>query len=179
MNSCDVALLLILGTAEGGATRFEDICTTARYVAPQDWQPTSEVMRTAAERAIRDGLVVLLTDRGSGTEVLETTRLGQAAIITLMRKTIPQGGGGFARTCMTVRLCFLHLLPPPARDTESAALERLYRRAIDVVRRLQQLPPALAGPAYADLRSERVRLESELAWLEAMNTWQPVTQAAE
>lgn len=179
MDPSDVALLFILGSADPGPARFEDICAAARYVAPQDWQPTSEVIRASAERAIRDGLLFLCRTEGVGADALETTRLGRAMILALLRKPIPGGGGSFPRTCMTVKLCFLHLLPPPARTAEGAALDGLYRSALDVVRRLQELPPALGGPARVDLRAERVRLESELAWLEAVSRWQPLRQAAE
>jgi hypothetical protein len=179
MDPADVALLFILGSAEPAPARFEDICAAARYVAPQDWQPTSEVMRASTERAIRDGLLFLCSGEGDAADALETTRLGRTMILTLLRKPIPGGGGSFPRTCMTVKLCFLHLLPPPARHAEAATLEALYRSAVDIVRRLQGLPPALGGAARADLRAERVRLESELAWLEALSRCQPMRQAAE
>lgn len=179
MDPHDVALLYVLGTAEATPTAFADLCTTARYVVPNDWQPTSEVIRAATERALRDGLLVLLTEAESGHEVLETTAPGQAAIVALLRKPVPGGGDGFARTCMTVKLSFLHLLPLSLRDEEIASLQALYRRAVDVVRRLQLGREVLATPAASALRSEQVRLESELAWLEAMERWQPVARAAE
>jgi hypothetical protein len=179
MDPSDVALLFILGTADAAPARFDDICAAARYVAPDDWQPTSEVMRASVERAVGDGLLFLCSDEATGVQMLETTLLGRSAILGLLRKPIPAGAGGFARTCMTVKLCFLHHLPPLARQAESAALEALYLSAVGIVRSLQQLPPSLGGPAEANLRAERVRLESELAWLEAVRAWRPLRQAAE
>jgi hypothetical protein len=179
MDPADVASLLVLGSAEGEACAFEEICRIARLIAPHDWQPTTEVMVAAADRALRYGLAVLNEDGDTGTPALKTTERGRDAIFALLRKPIPTGDGSFMRACMSAQLCFLHLLPPPDRSAKAAALAVLYADAIAFVRRLQQLPPSLAGSALQDLRAERMRLESELAWVEGMTAWQPLPQAAE
>ncbi len=179
MSPSDVALLLVLGAAEEEATPFEDICSTARLIAPEDWQPTSEVMAAAAERALGDGLVVRAGEAVDGRTPLATTDLGRREIARLLRKPIPSGSGGFMRTCMSAKLCFLHLLPPPERGVEAVALAAHYREAIHFVERLQRLPRALAGSAVNDLGVERVRLDSEPAWLQGMRAWPSLPRAAE
>lgn len=163
MDPSDVALLLVLGTADERATPLAQICSVARLIAPRDWQPTTEVIGAAAERAIRDALVVIIDDGGDDGATLETTALGRRQAAALLCKPIPRTSGSFMRACMSVKLRFLHLLPQPGRCAEIAALAGLYRDAIDFVRRLQHLAPSLAGPALQDLRCELLRLESEAA----------------
>ena len=179
MDASDLALLVVLGTADANATPFEDIGPAARLIAPLDWQPTSEVIRAAVERAMRDGLVVKIAGADGVATALQTTGRGRRHAAVLLRKPIPRTSGAFLRACMRAKLGFLHLLSQPGRSAEVAALAALYEDTIDFVRQLQRLSPTLAGPALQDLRCELVRLQSEAAWLEGMTRWGPLPLAAE
>lgn len=179
MGPSDLALLVVLGTAERGPVSLKEIVATARLLAPQDWQPTTETIGGAAERAVADGLATVVGDALSPEAALETTHLGRDRMVALLRKPIPRSSGGFIRSCMCAKACFLDCLPYPERGGHAGELAQLYREAVDLLHRLQGLPRPLAGSALDDLRHETVRLESELAWLEGMALLCSGQQAAE
>jgi putative AphA-like transcriptional regulator len=174
MEPADLALLVVLGTADAGPASLEDIAEVARLLAPMDWQPTTDTIRACVERAIAQGLLQPVDSNEADIRTaLETTSAGQATIVELLRRPIAQTSGGFIRACMSAKLCFLHHLPLPQRGTESETLAQLYRDAVRLIRRLQRLPRPLAGAALHDLRHEIVCMESELAWLDGMAAWRP------
>ncbi|MFO1112428.1 MAG: hypothetical protein U1E38_02825 [Rhodospirillales bacterium] len=171
MEPSDVALLVVLGSADSGPASLEEIVGVARMLAPQDWQPTADTIRLCAERAILKGLLQPVHCTGATANIaLETTSAGKAAIIELLRQPIGPSCGGYIRACMSAKLCFLHHLPPPERQCDGARLARLYRDAIRRLRRLRRTPP-LAGSAWGEVRHEIVRMESELAWLDGMRRY--------
>ena len=179
LEPSDLALLIVLGTADRNPVSLAEIASTAKLLAPQDWQPTTETIGAAVERALTGRLVALGGEGAiSGTGV-ETTSLGRSRIVDLLFKPIPGSTGGFLRACMAAKLHFLHHVPHPKRSNHAEELAQLYRDAIAFMRRIQQLPRPLAGSALDDLREEMFRMESELAWLDGMAAWQPHQQAAE
>ena len=171
MEPSDVALLVVLGSADSGPASIDEIVGVARMLAPQDWQPTADTIRLCAERAIIKGLLQPVHCNGATTNVaLETTSAGRATIVDLLRRPIGPSCGGYIRACMSAKLCFLHHLPPPERQCDGEKLARLYRDAIRSLRRLKRSPP-LAGSAWCEVRHEIVRMESELAWLDGMRRY--------
>ena len=52
MEPSDLALLVVLGTADSGPTSLEEIAGVARLLAPMDWQPTTDTIEACVERAI-------------------------------------------------------------------------------------------------------------------------------
>ncbi|MBL8666903.1 MAG: hypothetical protein JNM48_05525 [Rhodospirillales bacterium] len=173
MEPSDVALLVVLGSADSGPASVEEIVGVARMLAPQDWHPTADTIRLCAERAILKGLLQPVRCNGDITHVaLETTPAGRAAIVDLLRQPIGPSCGGYIRACMSAKLCFLHHLPPAERRGDGEKLARLYRDAIRRLRRLKRLPPPV-GSAWCEVRHEIVRMESELAFLDGMRRRYP------
>lgn len=177
MEPSDLVLLVVLGTAGRAPTSLKEVAATARLLAPQDWQPTADTICGAVRRALADDLVTM-SGTGAAT-TLKTTPLGRLCLVDLLRKPIPRSTGGFIRTCMSVKLSFLDVLPQPERGAHADELAHLYRDAIAVLRRLERLPRPFAGPALDEMRHEIVRMESELTWLDGMTPWRPQQQAAE
>jgi hypothetical protein len=170
MDPGDVALLVVLGTAEGSSATMEEVAGTARLLAPQDWQPTSEVLTSCISRALSADL--LTTDsREEANPRLHTTDAGRKCIGDLLRKSIPPGTGGFTRTCMSVKLCFLHHLPALERSEQMRDLMYFYQQELAVRVRLKRLQRPAATTSARWVCHEIERLESELAWLQGMNTW--------
>jgi len=185
LEPSDLALLVVLGAAGRAPVPLEELASTAKLLAPRDWQPTTDTIRSAVARALAEGLVAAAdqsaghgADRAAGA-ALKTTAPGRRRLRDLLRRPIPCSTGAFMRTCMTVKLCFLDALAQPERGDHADLLAHHYREAIDVLRRLERLPRPLAGPALDQMRLEILRLESELAWLDGMTLWRPERQAAE
>jgi len=173
MEPSDVALLVVLGSADSGPASVEEIVGVARMMAPQDWHPTADTIRLCAERAILKGLLQPVRCNGDIAHVaLETTPAGRAAIVELLRQPIGPSCGGYIRACMSAKLCFLHHLPVAERQCDGEKLARLYRDAIRRLRRLKRSPP-LVGSAWGEVRHEIVRMESELAFLDGMRHRHP------
>lgn len=179
MTPSDLSLLLVLGSADSGPAAVTEIVAIARYIAPFDWQPTADVIRLAVERAHQGGLVAPGEPTLNGQATWETTLSGRVEICRLLRKPCPPTYGGFTRACMSAKVCLLNHLPQPERCGQVQALAQLFREAIRSLKRLDAVSPLLAGPALQDARSERLRLESELAWLEGISAWQAMPRAAE
>lgn len=168
MHPSDLAMLVVLGTAHGYPASPEAVATAARQLAPQDWQPTGDIIGSAIERAIARGLVTGGREPDAATAAVQTTPLGHLRIVDLLRKPIPRSTGGFVRACATAKLCFLHHLPQTERSDHAEQLAELYRGAMALLLRMKQLPRPLAGSVLEDLRFELIRMESELAWLDGL-----------
>lgn len=179
MTPSDLSLLLVLGAADSGPATVPEIVAIARYIAPFDWQPTGDVIRHAVDRAHQKGLIEPGEPTPAGQATWETTVSGRLQICRLMRKPCPPTYGGFTRACMSAKACLLNCLPQPERRCQVEALAHLFQEAIRSLKRLDALSPFLAGPALQDARSELLRLESELAWLEGISAWQAMPRAAE
>ena len=173
MQPSDLALLVVLGSACGCPASPEVIAGSAKQLAPQDWQPTTDTVGAAIERAIAIGLVTVDDDAKADITAVRTTPLGRLEMIDLLCKPIPYSTGGFVRACMTAKLRFLHHLPKPERTDHAKDLAQLYRDAIEVLGRVRQLPRPLAGPVLDHLRNQMGCMESELAWLDSMVTARP------
>ena len=52
LEPSDLALLIVLGTADRNPVSLAEIASTAKLLAPQDWQPTTETIGAAVERAL-------------------------------------------------------------------------------------------------------------------------------
>lgn len=174
MGPGDVALLLVLGTAARAPATLADLVAAARDVAPRDWQPTADTIAAAARRALALGYAD--EQQGGADVALATTPAGCDHMIRLLRKPLPTGPDGFVRTCMSAKAGFLDHLPAPERGEHAAELVVLYRETIAAACRLRT---AVAGALPGDLAGECLRLESELAWLNAGAAWQPMRRAAE
>jgi hypothetical protein len=173
----DLALLVVLGTAGRAPAPLEDIVAAAKSLAPRDWQPTRETIGGAVARALGEGSLRL---SGTGLETVVTTSPhGRSRLADLLRQPIPRWTGGFARACMSAKLSFLDALAQPERGDRAEDLALLYRDAIETLARLASLPGPLAGPAASVLRHERMRMDCELVWLDAMTLRHLPQEAAE
>jgi len=173
----DLVLLVALGTAGRAPAPLEDIVATAKSLAPRDWQPIRETICAAGTRALAERSLTL---SGTGLEaVLATSPRGRSRLADLLRQPIPRWTGGFVRACMSVKLSFLDALAQPERGDQAEDLALLYRDAIEALARLASAPGPLSGSAASELRRERMRMESELIWLDAMTLRHLQQQAAE
>lgn len=94
MDTSDVALLIVLGTADADATSFENIVSAARLIGPVDWQSTTDGIRGAVERALCDGLVVAIDDAHGVAPALRTTGRGRREAAVLLRQPMPRADAG-------------------------------------------------------------------------------------
>lgn len=114
---------------------------------------------------------------GQSDVSLRITAAGRGKIIELLGNPISRANGSLMRAAMSVKLSLLHHLPQPSRSQACLELACLYRDVIAVLGRPQGQWPAEADDH--DLSCEMARLQSELAWLDAMAVWRPLQQAAE
>lgn len=176
MQPTDVALLVVLGTADADPAPLAEIGAVARLLTPYDWRETADGLRAATERAVDEGLITVIGSDVRGEPVLKTTSRGRLEILALLRQPIPHAHGAVTRGGMSAKVCFLHHLPHPERAHRVRELAALYRDTLDALRRARRPP---APPTLDQARHEIARLESELAWLDGMMAWHPRQQAAE
>lgn len=174
MDASDLALLVTLGAVDSGACRLEEITAIARSAAPLDWQPTTDVILAAVETGIGHGWLIMI--HGQSDVDLRITASGREKIIELLGSPISRAKGSLTRAAMSVKLSLLHHLPQPTRSNACLELAYLYRDVIAVLGRPHEQP---FSEDDHGLPCERVRLQSELAWLDAMTVWRSLQQAAE
>lgn len=179
MTPSDVTQLVVLGAADRVPTSLAEVVETARTLAPFDWQPTADTIEATVERALIGRLIEFDRSSTPDRSVLRTTPLGRLRLLELLRLPTPQATGGFVRTCLSAKACFLDHLPLLERGGQAAELPAAYRDSLGILHRLNQLPDLLAGSSLRDLRNEIMRLDSEVAWLNAMAAWRPMRIAAE
>lgn len=180
LQPSDLALLMVLGTAERAPVTFAAIVDAARQLAPRDWQPTADILRTALQGALAEGLVSAQRSAQPATansgDAWQTTPAGRRRIVDLLCTPIPQATGGFLRACTSAKLRFLHHLPQPQRLDQAAALALMYRDIFEVLRLVPDLPRPIAGSLLDHLRQEMAGLQTELTGLDGLDggiAWTP------
>ncbi len=65
---------------------------------------------------------------------LEITESGRGVLRCLLRRSVPCHAGGFHRTCVAAKLCFLEFLDPDEQLIQMEQLARDYRDHIEALR---------------------------------------------
>ena len=169
LEARDLVLLTILGTVYGGSAPLTQIVATAKEMAPQDWQPTLDVIGGCVTRAIEARLLApAASSAPDGPICIEITDLGREVLRDLLRRSIPPHLGGLSRTCVAAKLCFLESLAPVDRFHQVDQLARMYRADLEALRRRSECPRRWPPQSRRWLHHEIERFEWELAWLDRL-----------
>lgn len=167
MQPNDIVTLSVLGVVHSAPVPVDRIVEAAKEIAPDDWQPTAEmvlsVVRSAKERRWID------FDWGvplSREPHLAITEIGRGVLRDLLTKPLPVAASGFARTCMAVKISFLDCLDPEARWSEIERLRDAHIERLSVLRSkaARSRDRRACWRLWRD--HEIDRLQWELSWLE-------------
>ena len=181
----DLVLLTILGTARGGRTSAQEIVDVAKEIAPDEWQPTGDVIVAGIATSLNARLLRRIESSISDSPVLlEITDIGCRVLRELLHRSLPANRGSFARACVAAKLCFLDDLDPVERSVELERLATQYRSCLESLNRRSDAPLAEALVAWRGrskrwLDHEVERLEWELVWLGRLRSSIELEQATQ
>ncbi len=135
LDSSDITLLSVLGTVRDDRVPLTDIISAAKEIAPEEWQPTVELVENCVVSAMNKSLLRLSCPfEPEPPFELEITESGRSALRCLLRRSVPCLAGGFARTCVAAKLCFLEFLDPDEQLTQMEQLACNYRKHVSALR---------------------------------------------
>jgi hypothetical protein len=164
----DVLDLAVLGVTSERARTAAEVVAAVKHVDAARFQPITDVIV---------GRVVALADAGFLTSVRSgsldevawrPSPAGQAHIERLL--LMPSGSpvDGLAAVCACLKLCFLELLKPAAREAVVEDLVAAHRRALDAAQAALAGCPCRCAFVQRWLARDVERWEAELCWLEGL-----------
>lgn len=169
LEARDVVLLSVLGAVGDRGAALSEVVPAAKEIAPEDWQPTADVIAGCVVDAIDTGWIRATSGSEPGAVTrLEITPSGRKALRDLLCKPTPEHWGGLIRSFIAAKLCFLELLDPTERSVQVEALAGLYRDGLAALRCRAGAPPLSPSRPHRWLDHEIERFEWELSWLERL-----------
>jgi DNA-binding PadR family transcriptional regulator len=178
MDACDflsprnVLDLAVLGVASERARTAAEVISVVKRVSGARFQPTADVIAGRIAALAEAGLLTSTPDaapsRASGEIRWLPSASGRARVQRLLMTQSDSPADALAAVCACLKICFLEMLEPDARDAVIVDLMAAHRRA------LHQAQAALAGCpcrcAFVQryLARDVERWQSELIWLEAL-----------
>jgi DNA-binding PadR family transcriptional regulator len=164
-NLLDLAVLGILSERPRSAT---EVIALIKRLGGARFQPTSDVIAGRMGAMVEAGLLTSRSDDVAGEVRWQPAPSGRAHVQRLLMSPSAAPVNALAAVCACLKICFLELLEPDARDAVLDDLLAAHRRA------LLQAQGALSGCpcrclfVQRHLAREVERWESELIWLEAL-----------
>ena len=170
LEARDLILLIVLGAVQSGCVSVGQVIATAKEMAPQDWQPTNDVVGAGVKMAGKAHLLDLVPSEDLVPPVrLQISDRGRTVLRDLLRRSLPPYMGGAGRACVAAKLSFLDHLSPEERSGQLEELARAYRGALVALHQRSQAP-ATAYRSRRWLDHEIERFEWELAWLDRLRS---------
>lgn len=155
----DFATLAVLGVVREGCAAFDEVLTAAKALADADWQPTADVLAAAMTRVLDDALL------RQGADGFAITDDGEACLKALIEAAPASSRGAAARTAAALKVCFLDVLDPAARQDVLDDLIGLHCRDLDALIDGCGGCPAAGTCPRLWIAREIARMKSEIAWL--------------
>jgi hypothetical protein len=172
LSPSDVVDLAVLGVASERARTTAEVIAVVKRVGAGRFEPTVDVIGGRIAALAEAGLLTPMPDGASGGASREIrwrpSASGRAHVQRLLMMPSGSPVDALAAVCACLKICFLDLLEPAARDAVIDDLMAGHRRA------LHQAQAALAGCpcrcAFVQryLARDVERWEAELGWLEAL-----------
>jgi DNA-binding PadR family transcriptional regulator len=160
--------LAVLGLLSERPRTAAEVVAIIKRLGGARFQPTSDVIAGRMATLIEAGLLHALPDELAGEARWQPAPSGRAHVQRLLMRPSAAPVNALAAVCACLKICFLELLEPEARDAVLDDLMAAHRRA------LRQAQGALSGCpcrcffVQRHLAREVERWESELIWLEAL-----------
>jgi hypothetical protein len=132
-------------------------------------QPTSDVVAGRIAVLVETGLLTALPDDMPGDVRWRPAASGSAPLQRLLMMPSASPVDALAAVCACLKICFLEMLEPEARDALMVDLRGAHRRALDR-HRLRSGCPCRCVFVQRRLARDVERWEAELIWLEALGS---------
>jgi Putative AphA-like transcriptional regulator len=164
----DVLDLAVLGVTSEHARTLAEVIAVVKRVGGARFQPTAEVIAGRVAALAEAGLLTPVAGAAAAGVLWQPSRAGRARVERLLVMQSSSPVNALAAVCASLKICFLDMLEPDARDAVIDGLMAAHRRA------LQDAQAALAGCpcrcAFVQryLAHDVERWQAELSWLEAL-----------
>jgi Putative AphA-like transcriptional regulator len=160
--------LAVLGVTSERARTAADMVAAVKEVGAARFRPVTDVILGRVGALAEAGLLSPVRPPSGGEVVWHPSLAGRAYMERLLRMPSGPPGYGLAAACACLKLCFLELLQPDAREAVIEDLLAAHRHALD------EAQAALAGCArrcplvQRCLARDVERWEAELCWIDGL-----------
>jgi DNA-binding PadR family transcriptional regulator len=178
MDACDflsprnVLDLAVLGVASERARTAAEVISVVKRVGGARFQPTADVIAGRIAALAEAGLLTSTPDAAPARDSDEVRWLpspsGHARVQRLLTTQSASPADALAAVCACLKICFLEMLEPEARDAVIVDLMAAHRRARDQAQAALAGCPCRCAFVQRYLARDVERWESELIWLEAL-----------
>lgn len=160
--------LAVLGVTSERARTAAEVVAAVKHIGAARFQPITDVIAARIAALAEAGLLTSTRSGSAGEVAWRPSAAGQAHIERLLLMPSGSPAHALAAVCASLKVCFLELLRPDARDVVIDDLKAAHRRARD------EAQAALAGCSCRCAFVQRClardveRWEAELGWLEAL-----------
>jgi hypothetical protein len=164
----EVLDLAVLGVTSERARTAAEVVAAVKQIGALRFQPITDVVVGRVAALAQAGLLVSARSGSSGEVAWRPSAAGRTHVERLL--LVPSGSpaNALAALCACLKLCFLELLQPAARDVVIEDLKTAHRRALDEAQAALTGCPCRCALVRRCLAREVERWEAELCWLEAL-----------
>jgi DNA-binding PadR family transcriptional regulator len=172
LSPSDVLDLAVLGVASERPRTAAEVIGTVKRVGGARFQPTADVVAGRIGALAEAGLLTTAPDGTpagtSGEARWRPSASGRAHVQRLLMTQSVPPADALAALCACLKICFLEMLEPEARDAVIVDLMAAHRRALDQAQAALAGCPCRCAFVQRYLARDVERWESELIWLEAL-----------
>jgi DNA-binding PadR family transcriptional regulator len=168
LSPSDVLDLAVLGVASQRARTAAEVIGVVKRVGGARFRPTTDVIAGRIATLAEAGLLTPLPDQAPGEMRWQPSARGRARVRRLLMAQSAGPADALAAVCACLKICFLGMLAPEARDAVVSDLLAAHRRALGEAEAALTGCPCRCVLVQRCLAREVERWEAELAWLEAL-----------
>jgi hypothetical protein len=166
----EVLDLAVLGVTSERARTGAEVVAAIKHIGAARFEPITDVI-VGRVAALAEAGLLIAEPSGSSAEVLwRPSAAGQAHVERLLLTPSGSPANALAAVCACLKLCFLELLEPDARDAVIDDLRAAHRRALDQAQAALTACPCRCALVQRCLARDVERWEAELSWLEALSS---------
>jgi hypothetical protein len=168
LSPSEVLDLAVLGVTKEQARTAAEVVAAVKHIGAARFQPITDVIVGRLLALAEAGLLISARSGSSGEVAWRPSPAGQEHMERLALTPSGSPTNALAAVCASLKLCFLELLRPDAREAVIEDLLAAHRRALD------EAEAALIGGrcrcAFVQrwLARDVERWQAELCWLEAL-----------
>jgi hypothetical protein len=168
LSPSEVLDLAVLGVTSERARTAAEVVAAVKHVGAARFQPITDVIVGRLRALAEGGLLTSARTGSSGEPAWRPSAAGQAHVERLLLTPSGSPANALAAVCGRLKLCFLELLQPAARDAVIDDLKAAHRRALDQAQAALIACPCHCALVQRCLARDVERWEAELSWLEAL-----------
>ena len=172
LSPSDVLDLAVLGVASERARTAAEVISVVKRVGGGRFRPTTDVIAGRIATLAEAGLLTPLPDQTPARMPDEVrwqpSASGRAQAQRLLMAQSAAPADALAAVCACLKICFLGMLAPDARDAVVGDLLAAHRRALGQAQAALTGCPCRCAFVRRCLAREVERWEAELTWLEAL-----------